>query len=679
MILQNPRSISIRIEFLFIIALTFIAFLLQDSALGTGLPPGDKPPPTAFDRIESAGSAEDYTDADHVIVYDLSVNRVKESGVTQVDEYVLHKIITVDGCKNFSVLTWDYDPQSSYVKINEVNLIRDGEKIPVDVSKVLDLPAPQSGIYWGNRIKTLQLPRLQVDDGIEIKTFHKGFTYALLAENQPPGDENYIPPMPGEYFDIVRFEGTAPIIEKKYILAIPESKRLHSQVYNGTLYSRTSYTADSTIYCWWALDIPAWKPERYHPGTDDIVTKVVLSTAESWEAKSRWFFEINENQFNFTPAISAKVEEIFKQAEISGAGEDEKAKALVHWVAQNIRYSGQTMGIGEGFTLHTGEMIFRQRSGVCKDIAGMLVTMMRAAGMDSYAAMTMAGSRIEDLPADQFNHCVVALKKADGNFEMYDPTWVPFYKDIWSKLESEQHYVIGTPEGKQLDRIRYSPPEESPLQIESTAIIDKDGNLRGTIDLKGDGAVDSRLRRIASGRRRSELKAYIADMLHPISDRIEGISFEQGDLYDFSKGMWFRINYSVPSYGLPVDGGLEFKSPMMLLTMRNRLLLRPGDYKWEEDRNDDVFLYYTQLVTGAETITLPRGFSLSNPPDDNTIDGTYAFFKGDAEMKGRKLHITQRIELRRRQITPEGYAGFRDAMNGATDFSETVYRVEKGS
>jgi len=44
----------------------------------------------------------------------------------------------------------------------------------------------------------------------------------------------------------------------------------------------------------------------------------------------------------------------------------------------------------------------------------MLVTMMRAADMDSYAAMTMAGSRIEDLPADQFNHSVVALKKPNG-------------------------------------------------------------------------------------------------------------------------------------------------------------------------------------------------------------------------------------------------------------------------
>ncbi|MBK7048165.1 MAG: transglutaminase domain-containing protein [bacterium] len=117
---------------------------------------------------------------------------------------------------------------------------------------------------------------------------------------------------------------------------------------------------------------------------------------------------MNRNQFEVTPEIQAKVDEVLAAARATNADDARKAEVLVHWVAQNIRYSGQTMGQGEGFTLHPGNMIFEQRSGVCKDIAGMLITMMRAAGLDSYAAMTMAGSRIDQVPADQFNHCVTA-------------------------------------------------------------------------------------------------------------------------------------------------------------------------------------------------------------------------------------------------------------------------------
>ena len=88
---------------------------------------------------------------------------------------------------------------------------------------------------------------------------------------------------------------------------------------------------------------------------------------------------------------------------------------LTHWAADEIRYSGISMGPGEGYTLHSGEMNFTDRCGVCKDKAGMLITMLRAAGFESYPAMTMAGSRIDYIPADQFNHSVTVVKLKDGN------------------------------------------------------------------------------------------------------------------------------------------------------------------------------------------------------------------------------------------------------------------------
>ncbi|MEJ2722897.1 MAG: DUF3857 domain-containing protein, partial [bacterium] len=144
------------------------------------LPPGDRPPPDVFSRVADAGTASDHEGADHVIVLDRAVNRVKPSGVTYVESYAIYKVLTRTGCRNQSVLRWNYDPQSSYVEVQEVNVIRDGERIPVDVSNVHDLPAPQAWIYWNDRIKTLQLPRLHVNDGIEVKVFRKGFTYALL-------------------------------------------------------------------------------------------------------------------------------------------------------------------------------------------------------------------------------------------------------------------------------------------------------------------------------------------------------------------------------------------------------------------------------------------------------------------------------------------------------------------
>ena len=67
----------------------------------------------------------------------------------------------------------------------------------------------------------------------------------------------------------------------------------------------------------------------------------------------------------------------------------EKIAVLTHWVADNIRYAGISMGKGEGYTLHDTKMNYTDRCGVCKDIAGTLVSFLRMAGFE-LSAMTMA-------------------------------------------------------------------------------------------------------------------------------------------------------------------------------------------------------------------------------------------------------------------------------------------------
>ncbi len=223
----------------------------------------------------------------------------------------------------------------------------------------------------------------------------------------------------------------------------------------------------------------------------DVATKVVLATAEDWPAKSRWFYEVNENAkaFEWDGDIKKKVDEL-----TSGLGtDDEKRKALLAWVAREIRYSGISMGKGEGYTLHPGTMTFNDRAGVCKDIAGMLITMLRCAGYTTYPAMTMAGAKVEDVPADQFNHCVVAVKLGPGQYKLYDPTWCPFSREVWSSAEKPQNYVIGTPEGEVSMETPLAPPEDNFIKIVSTGRLDSDGNLAGRMHITGGAYSETNL------------------------------------------------------------------------------------------------------------------------------------------------------------------------------------------
>lgn len=658
-------------------------------------PPGEPPPPTVFNRIAEAGTAEDYPDADHLIVLDHSINRVMDSGVTYVDQYHLYKILTEAGAKKKGALSWHYDPRSSFVEVAEVNVIRDGERIPVSVDSVKDMAAPQSMIYWSDRIKVLQLPRLKAGDGIEVVSMRKGYNYALLADDEPDtdsprfagaverirseDDDRYIPPMKGHYFDIVVMQANVPIAEKRYTLSLPKGKRVQSEIYNFPMYAKTEYTADSTLYTWWAVDVPANPHEPRQPGNWDVSPKVVITTAESWEQKSQWFWDVNRNQFEVTDNIREHVERVLANHGLDTDDDPmEIAETLNHWVAQNIRYSGQTMGAGEGFTLHPSDMLFEYRSGVCKDIASMSVTLLRAAGLKTWPAMTMAGATIEDIPADQFNHCVVAWEKEPGEFVMIDPTWVPYNNDIWSKLETEQQYVIGHPEGVDLQEIRYSPPGESPMNVHNEADLEADGTLHGTVRIDGTGACDSRLRRIVYYNQKRALADYLARILSTISDRVVVEDVRHRGVEDFTGDMWVEIDYTVPGFAMKVGDGLEFRAPMANAVKDHGYLFRAGSIDWPEKRTVDVFLYYTQRLEITEEIDLPRGYELANELALDSVDETFAAFAGTAEMDGGTLVLHTRTDVRRRQFPPSGYEGFLDALHRLDDYAAATLRVTKG-
>ena len=79
----------------------------------------------------------------------------------------------------------------------------------------------------------------------------------------------------------------------------------------------------------------------------DVAPKLMMSTTPDWKAKSRWFHKVNEDYGSFspTPEAQAKVNELLKNVD----DEMEKIAVLTHWVADNMRYSGISMGKGEGY------------------------------------------------------------------------------------------------------------------------------------------------------------------------------------------------------------------------------------------------------------------------------------------------------------------------------------------
>lgn len=600
-----------------------------------------------FEKLLTPNFEELYPKHHKVKVYDSIISDVQESGLSYVYQKQLYYAIDDDGAAQLQNIIYDYDPLSAWVEIRKVIIIRNnGTHEALDSTSVYDYPQPARMIYWGARQKMVEAGKLNAGDALYVELFRKGFTYALL---QTSDDEKYIPPMRGHYYDIVKFQESYPVHHKVFQTSIPSSKYVHFQTFNAE-FKIDSAIADTKKYTFTLEGIIPVPYESNMVGMENVEPKVLITTSPDWEAKSMWFYGVNEDygSFKSTPDIDKKVAEIVQDA----SSELDTITRLTQWVADEIRYSGISMGEGEGYTLHSGEMNFTDRCGVCKDKAGMLITMLRAAGFESYAAMTMAGSRIEDIPADQFNHSITVVKRRNGDYQLIDPTWVPFVRELWSSREQQQNYLMGLPEGADLMITDISDPQNHYLHITNNAYIDDGGNLEGTIEINAEGQSDASVRRMFTRAYRSQWQHNLHKQLIDIFPQAVIANVTYTDPYAYRNyPVKIVYEYSIPNFAISDGKTICFNS------LTNHGFMRGYQYGQHlsaklEKRNHDYRIGCSQYVK---------------------IEENYSF---DRKVKKIETVNPEKIETKLASINAQWTKGKTDvSMVFETSFNQRVYDV----
>ena len=628
-----------------------------------------------FSLIRNAGDAADYPEADYLVIFDSTDVNVKENGMSSRNIHKLYKVLTPEGAKKLNHFKFRYDPLSAYTKIKKVKIYRkDGTVEELDMDKERDYPAPARMIYWGARHKMINVGRLEPGDAIELVMFRKGFTYALLQEDVP-SDSRYVPPMKGHFYDIVEFWNDQPIKKKVYKVKIPNSKTLYNQFYNGKVYKSRYNVGKKTQYTFVKYNVGDISKEPHMVASSDVAPKLIITTTKEWEQKSLWFYNVNKDygSFEYNDTIKKKVDEILQGAET----EMDSISKLTHWVADNIRYSGLSMGEGEGYTLHKGTVVFRDRCGVCKDKAGMLVTMLRAAGFESYAAMTMAGSEIEDIPADQFNHSITVVKLSNGEYKLLDPTWVPFTRELWSSLEQQQGYLLGVPEGADLKETPVSPPENHYFKMNGESTLQADGTIEGKFTIDAEGQSDGALRSMFTRSFKSNWDNALERKIRETLPRIEILKMEYSDPYNYQEeNMHITIKYKIPKYAISTDEEIIF-TPILAKELFTNVNYHLNFNPELKNRKHPFTDRCSRLVEIKETIKLPDYKTKTYIPSVKDIDGSSATYKGGYKLNENSITLTQEIKFNKRKYQPEEWINFKNVVKAQKTLAKESIILKK--
>ena len=146
---------------------------------------------TAFGAAAQLRALPDkYAGSNTVTLFDSTGVYVEESGLSHIVRHWRTQMYSYRGCAANIAVKIDYDPLSAHCNIERVLVHRASSGLTdtlvwpgrPDNRPVYDYIAPARMIYWGASQKMVHVGFLEFGDELEVWTYKKGYTYALLAD-----------------------------------------------------------------------------------------------------------------------------------------------------------------------------------------------------------------------------------------------------------------------------------------------------------------------------------------------------------------------------------------------------------------------------------------------------------------------------------------------------------------
>ncbi len=606
--------------------------------------------------ITEAPGQEDYPDAGAIVLLDqgkLIIHRDK----TQTRE--IHKIIKIlnDRGKDRAEVEISFNSLDETIRIDLARTIRpDGKIINVGKEAMRDL-TPWGGfpLYSNAKVRVISMP--EVEDGAVIE--YK----ATIRSSRLPF---------GEYFsDYFGFQDYEPTIVSRYILEVAEGLHfnthfLHSDPIQprvehigkpgnsngnsaGTQFRNPGQRDNSLLrYTWKMRDVPAIKWERGMPGWVDISPMILVSSFPNWKIFNQWWVTLAKGRVEADRAMREKIIELIKNHETP----EEKARAIFHYVASDIRYVGLEYGKG-GYRPHHAREVFANKYGDCKDQAILLVAMLREAGVRAHPVLigTRRGTweLQRSVPMSQFNHCI-AVAEIDGKMIWLDPTDETCSFGDLPGGDQGREVLVFFEDGACFLRTPVLKAERNMHLSEMEIQIAGNGRIiaRAKDSFKGwpDRAMRSRLQWRDPRERIDFMKELVVNGCPGAI--LESCSFSPVDDLNVPVSIEYRV--SAPDYVKRAGDLLLFRVPWL----SNRT-----DHVAKEERAHPLRWNNTYLSEERISILIPKGYRIRYLPEGVDIGLPFGSYRIDYENSGGTITLKTREIRKIRSIEVDQYRDYK--------------------
>ena len=617
-----------------------------------------------------------YPDADSVTVNDIEKVAYNPDGTSETLDECWTKILTEKGRRDESSVTLRYSKRYGAAEILYVGVIgADGKEREVDVSKTTkestDNSSMSANIYDPLDLKIVcTIPGLKVGDTVHVKTVRKTLK----------------PRCVGKWSDISVMEWSHPIVRATFEVKAPKERPLRNiEIFHplGNIATNLTVAADgSTVHTFTVTNSAQVFPDPSMPPLYTQVQNVRVSTAADWPEISKWYWELCAPHLAKTnAAMLAKVKELRAGAKGSGPErEDAVIRAIYKFVSQEVRYMGLTMeDTSPGYAPHDVDVTFDNRYGVCRDKAGLLVAMLRAAGFRAFPVLIHAGAKLEpSMPQPFFNHAIAAVDRGNFDYVLMDPT-NENTKDIFPAYLNDKSYIVARPEGDQLRTSPTPSPDHNTLSAVTRGRLKKDGSMFVESKLRFLGINDTAYRGAFARWKPEDRVKFFDRALKRLVPGAEIVRVEVGpkDMRDTEQPLTAEVAANLPEMLLRGRTQVELNLPTLtkVLGIVNFVL---GDTSLEKRKYPLVLDVAPQT---DETLVIDLGDALgaaANLPRTTVITNGCGYWR-EFKVADGKLTMRRRLNVSKVEFSPAEYVRLRESLKEVekTERERPVFRVNR--
>ena len=318
------------------------------------------------------------------------------------------KMISQAGVQNGSEVAVTFDPLYEQLAFHTVKIVRNGEtinKLQLSNIKIVHQEKELNNfIYNGSLNAVLILEDVRQGDILEYSYTIKGFN--PIFKNKYSGEFN--------------MNFSVPLYQVYYKLIVPDGRRMNIKYLNQRPSATQSTVNGQQVYEWRINDLQPVVLQDYLPSWYNPYAQVLVSEFNSWKEVNDWARDL----FPSNRTLSAPLQKKIKEIETSYATAEERTKASLQFVQDEIRYMGIEMGENSHKPADPSK-VFAQRFGDCKEKSYLLCCMLNAMHIEASPVLinTVVKKSLNALlPAPtNFDHVTVRVK-LDKDVYWFDAT-----------------------------------------------------------------------------------------------------------------------------------------------------------------------------------------------------------------------------------------------------------------